>query len=181
MKINPIRIGRERQRGHACRLLPELLTRAGLVADNASRLPVPDELGKHPPLVTDIEFGHVAGQLRQLVIGQRHDQAIGDNDLLGGPGILVNTDGLPCHRIDLLQRGYEATGDVDPVADSHQAAGQLGRATLERPQMVVPFPDLALPQDNPVKSIPCDELPVRRRLDRGSRSLIHDVDEAAVG
>ena len=139
VEINPARISREGKRSDAGRLLPELLPRASLVGDDAPRLLIPDELGEYPALVPNVELRNIAGQLGQLVIGKSQDQSIGDNHLLGGSGVLIDAQGLSGHRIDFLQWRYQAAGHVNSVTDGDEAAGELGRTALERPEMVMPF------------------------------------------
>ena len=159
VKIDPALVRGESQWSDARATLPQLLTRTRLVTNDATRLLVPDELGEDTSLVPDIELRNVTGQLGQLIIGKSKNQPIGDDDLLGGAGFLIDTQGFPGDCIDLLQRRNQTPGHVDPVPYCHQPPGKLGRTALERPEVVMPFSNRAFPENHPIEGVPGDELP----------------------
>ena len=90
-----------------------------------------------------------------------------------------HTAGLTGRRIDVLHRTTDTASHKKALPVNHETAGQLTGATLQGPELTMPFGDRLLPQDCPIEGIPRNQLPVGRQLNGNPGTLVHDVEYPA--
>ena len=129
-----------------------------------------------PPF--DIDSRNVGGPSAGLMYTLGLIDLLSEDDLLGGLGGLVRSQGLSRGRVQRHQRCIEPERDVDPVAAGDQTAGQLRRPALERPQVRVPIVDSSLPQDLAVEGVARYHRPLGRRQDRDGQRFIEDIEDS---
>jgi len=105
------------------------------------------------------------------------EMSVVNHDLVGVPGFVVGAQHLACGRIQSRHRFAVAQRDIHRIAHRHETPGQFRRPTAEGPQVVLPGRYFLLPEQYAAKRIAGNEHPFRRRLYRGDRAFVDDIEK----